>query len=75
MKFSTIFLSTLSLVAAAVAAPSAKLDERAAAVTTRQQVTYDPVYDVKKTSLNTVACSNGRHGLIGQGTSRTSAAC
>lgn len=31
------------------------------------RVTYDPVYDNRSGSLNTVACSNGENGLITRG--------
>ncbi|KAI0786697.1 immunomodulatory protein [Abortiporus biennis] len=31
------------------------------------KVTYDPVYDKKTTSLSSVACSNGKHGLLTKG--------
>jgi hypothetical protein len=32
-----------------------------------QQVSYDPVYDNKTQSLDTVECSDGSHGLLTKG--------
>ena len=60
MQFYTLLISALSLVAAAVAAPT---------YTPTVQLTYDPTYDVASNSLDIVACSNGANGLEHLGTS------
>lgn len=57
MQFTTLTV-LLASVAAALAMPA--LEERGQTAT----LTYDQTYDNAKGSLNTVACSNGEHGLV-----------
>lgn len=57
IAFTSAFLATLNL---ATAAP-------AAAVAQTVSVSFDPKFDVRETSLNTVTCSNGPNGLITAG--------
>ncbi|KAJ5519476.1 hypothetical protein LT330_008843 [Penicillium expansum] len=57
IAFTSAFLATLSLVAAAPAPAAAET----------VSVSFDPKYDVGTSSLNTVACSDGVNGLVTQG--------
>lgn len=70
MKFVTatvcVLLASLQL-ANAVPAPLTAESEAAAAAAISVSVSYDPKYDVEKSSLNTVACSDGVNGLISKG--------
>lgn len=49
------------------AAPAPQPDVAAAAAATQVSVSYDPKFDVKGSSLNTVSCSDGANGLVTKG--------
>jgi hypothetical protein len=57
IAFTSAFLATLNLAAAAPAAASAET----------VSVSYDPKFDVGTSSLNTVSCSDGPYGLVTAG--------
>ncbi|KAJ5112727.1 Cerato-platanin-domain-containing protein [Penicillium argentinense] len=53
--------------AGAAPAPQPEAAVEAAAAGTSVSVSYDPKFDVKGSSLNTVACSDGANGLVTKG--------
>lgn len=67
MKFITTACALLASLHLASAAPAPQTVESEAAAAVSISVSYDQKYDVKQSSLTTVACSDGVNGLMSKG--------
>lgn len=67
MKFLTTACALLASLHLAGAAPAPQSVEAEAAAAVSVSVSYDQKYDVKQSSLTTVACSDGVNGLMSKG--------